>query len=61
MDFAFPVAEETTQPVDQVKIRLILELINGILRVLQKLLKLFNRTAILTFFYYKHQECFLLF
>ena len=35
---------------DQARIRLILQLINGTLRVLQKLLKYFNGTLILTFF-----------
>ena len=34
----------------QVRIRLISQLINGIVRVLQKLLKYFNHTLILTFF-----------
>ena len=36
-----------TQVDDQVKIKLILQLIKGISRVLQKLFKYFNRTAIL--------------
>ena len=35
---------------DQVKIRLISKLINGISKVLQKLLKYFNGTLTLTFF-----------
>ena len=35
---------------DQVRIRLISQLINGIARVLQKLLKYFNGTLVLTFF-----------
>ena len=39
-----------TQSLDQVKMRLILQLINDISRVLQKLLKYFNGTAISTFF-----------
>ena len=48
--FVAPVAEEITQFWDQVKIRLISQLINGILRVLQKLLKYFNGTTILASF-----------
>ena len=35
---------------DQVRVRLISKLINGISRVLQKVLKYFNGTLILTFF-----------
>ena len=45
-----PTAEEITHFLDQVKSRLISQLINGISRVVQKLLKYFNRTAILTSF-----------
>ena len=40
------VAEEITQFLDQVKIRLISQLIHDILRVIQKLLKYFNGTDI---------------
>ena len=40
------VAEEITQDGDHVKIRLTSQLINGISRVLQKLLKYFNGTII---------------
>ena len=39
---------------DQVKMRLISQLINGISRVLQKLLKYFNSTIIPTFFCRQH-------
>ena len=39
-----------TQSLDHVKIRLTSQLINGISRVLQKLLKYFNDTIILVFF-----------
>ena len=49
-NFVAPVAEEITQFSDQVKIRLIWQLINGISRVLQKLLKYFNGTGISIFF-----------
>ena len=45
-----PTAEEITHFLDQVKFRLISQLINGISRVVQKLLKYFNGTAILTSF-----------
>ena len=48
MKFCVPVAEEITQFSDQVKMRLLSQLIKGISRVLQKLLKYFNGTAILT-------------
>ena len=48
--FVFPVAEETAQFSDQVKMRLISQLIKGISRVLKKLLKSFSGTAILTSF-----------
>ena len=41
--------------------RLILQLINDISRVLQKKLKYFNRTAILTFFHYHYQKFFVIF
>ena len=47
-NFVAPVAEEITQSSDQVTIILISQLINGISRVLQKLLKYFNGTAIST-------------
>ena len=43
-------ALDTTQFADQAKMRIISELINCILRVLQKLLKYFNGTIILTSF-----------
>ena len=49
-NFPSPVELVIRQDVDQVKIRLISQLIKGILRVLQKLLKYFNSTAILTSF-----------
>ena len=49
-NFVAPVAEEITQFSDHVKIRLIWQLINGISRVLQKLLKYFNGTGISIFF-----------
>ena len=42
--------KEIIQSSDQVKMRLILQLINGILRLLQKLLKYFHGTAFLTSF-----------
>ena len=45
-----PTAEEITHFLDQVKSRLISQLINGISRVVQMLLKYFNGTAILTSF-----------
>ena len=45
-----PTAEEITHFLDQVKSRLISQLINGISRVVQKLLKYFNGTAILISF-----------
>ena len=41
-------AEEITHILDQVKSRLISQIINGNSRVFQKLLKYFNGTAILT-------------
>ena len=50
LHFFFPVAEEITQSVDQVKIRLISQLIKGISRILQILIKYFNSIAILTSF-----------
>ena len=40
---------EIAQLVDQVRVRLILQLIKGISRVIQKLLKYFNGTAISAF------------
>ena len=45
-----PTAEEITHFLDQVKLRLISKLINGFSRVLQKLLKYFNGTAVLSYF-----------
>ena len=45
-----PVELVIKQDVDQVKVRLILQFIKGILRVLQILLSYFNDTAILTSF-----------
>ena len=50
LNFVFPVAVEITQFSDQVKMRLISQLINGISGVLQKLLKYFKGTAISTSF-----------
>ena len=50
LNFVYPVAEEITQAGDHVKIRLTSQLINGISRVLQKLLKYFNGTIISTSF-----------
>ena len=49
-NFVFPVAEEIAQSSDLVKSRLILQLINGISKVLQKLLKYFNGTVFSTFY-----------
>ena len=46
LNFVSPVAEEITQVGDHVKIRLTSQLINGIPRVLQKLLKSFNGTIV---------------
>ena len=46
----FPTAEEITNFLDQVKWRLISQLINRISRFFQKLLKYFNGTNISTFF-----------
>ena len=46
MKFVFQVAEEITHVGDHVKIRLTSQLINSILRVLQKLLKYFNGTIV---------------
>ena len=45
--FCFPFAEEITQFSEQVKMRLISQLINDISRVLQKLVKYFNGSAML--------------
>ena len=50
LNFFAPVVEEITQSPDQDKKRLILQLIKGISRVHQKLLKYFKGTAILTSF-----------
>ena len=50
LNFVSPFAEEITQVGDHVKIRLISQLINGISRILQKWLKYFNGTIILTSF-----------
>ena len=50
LNFVAPVAEEITQSSDQVKMILISQLISGISRVLQKLLKYFNDTPISTSF-----------
>ena len=44
-----------TQFADQVKRRLTSQLIKGISRVIQKLLKYFNETIILTLFLHHHQ------
>ena len=49
-NFVFPVTEELTQVDDHVKTRFTSQLINEISRVLQKLLKCLNDTAISTFF-----------
>ena len=49
-NFVFSVAEEITQFSDQAVMRLISQLIKSTSRVLQKLLKYFNGTAILTSF-----------
>ena len=46
VNFIAPVAEEITQYADQVRMRLISQLTKSISRVLQKLLKYFNDTAI---------------
>ena len=45
-NFVSPIAEEITQSLDHVKMRLTSQLINGISRVLQKLLKYFNGISI---------------
>ena len=50
LNFVAPVAEEITQSSDQVKMRSISKLINGISRVFQKLLKCFNGNAFSTSF-----------
>ena len=50
LNFVSPVAEEITQSSDQVEMRLISQFINGISGLLQKLVKYFNDTAILTSF-----------
>ena len=47
--FVTPVAEEITQFSDEIKMRLISQLIKVISRVIQKLLRHLNGTAILTF------------
>ena len=47
-NFVSPVAEEITQSADQVKMKLISQPIKGISRVLQKILRYFNGTAVLT-------------
>ena len=49
-NFVFPIAEEITQSSAQVRLRLSLQLIESIYKVLQKLLKCFNGTAIGTSF-----------
>ena len=49
-NFVFLVAEEIRQFSDQVIMRLILQLIKGISRVLEKLFKYFNATVTSTFF-----------
>ena len=49
-NFVAPVAEEIIQSLDQIRMRLILQLIKGISRLLRKLMKYFNRIAILTCF-----------
>ena len=53
--------EGITQFSDQVRMRLISQLIKGISRVLQKLLKYFNDTAILTISVFPSAVVFLLF
>ena len=50
VNFVSPVAEEITQFLDHVKIRLTSQLINGISSVLPKLLRYFNGTIISTSF-----------
>ena len=50
MNFVALVVEKTAQSSDQVKMRLISQLINDIAMVLQKLLEYFNDTAISTSF-----------
>ena len=50
LNFPSPVELVITQSLDQVKIRLTSQLINGISSVLQKLLKYFNGTIISTSF-----------
>ena len=46
LNSVFSTTEKVTHFSDQVKLEIISQLINGILRVLEKLLKYFNRTAI---------------
>ena len=53
--FFSPVAEKIKQFSDHVKMRLSSQLINGILRVLHKVFKDFNGTAISAFLYYHCQ------
>ena len=60
-NFVYPVAEKITQFSNQVRMRLISILIKGISRVLQKLPKYFNSTAIWTFFVLSSEGIFLLF
>ena len=60
-NFVISTAEEITHFLYQVKTRLISQLINGISRVLQKLLKYFNGTAISTSFVLPATRFFLLF
>ena len=60
-NFVFPAAEEITQPLDHVKLRLTLQLINGISSVLQKLFQYFNGTMISTSFALPSSGFFLLF
>ena len=50
LNFVVSITEEITESLDQVKMRLILQLINGISRVFQILFKYFNGIAISTSF-----------
>ena len=56
LNFVSPVAEEMIQVDGHVKIRLTSQLINSISGVLQKLLKYFNGTIILTSFVFPIAE-----
>lgn len=56
-----PIAKELTQSALQGRIRLLFQLVSGILRVLQKLPKFFNGTTISTFLILPSAGVFLIF